>query len=322
MSGQPAISVVIPTYQRAHCISRAIDSVLAQEYAADIEIIVVDDGSTDGTSDMLRQRYRDAIRGDVMRVIEQSNSGAAAARNAGLDAASGRAIVFLDSDDEWTPVRLQRDEGLRRLVDGSAVMSWCGFTASDGRRSWRSRPVRTRTGVFEQCLSLRHGTSVTSCLAVSGRSVESGLRFDPALEVLEDLDLVLRAAVLGEVLISASTEVRRHVDPNERLYAGASVARGWLAFARKWDSSLLNRPSSRARVWRHVARVHVGKIDLYSSVLPTALAATRGTGGVGRLAARSLGTLDPHRAMRVIGLWSRVERVQLGPALRRWVLVA
>ncbi|SHL65887.1 Glycosyl transferase family 2 [Roseovarius marisflavi] len=94
-----SVSVVIPTYNRAHCVGEAIDSVLAQDPPAD-EVIVVDDGSTDDTLEVL------AGYGDRIFVIQQSNAGAGAARNAGIRHACGEWVAFLDSDDLWYPGRL------------------------------------------------------------------------------------------------------------------------------------------------------------------------------------------------------------------------
>ena len=91
------VSVIIPTYNRRTLLPRAIDSVLAQTRAVE-EIIVVDDGSTDGTGDMLRERY-----GDRVRHVWQSNAGVSAARNHGMRLARGRYLALLDSDDEWMP---------------------------------------------------------------------------------------------------------------------------------------------------------------------------------------------------------------------------
>lgn len=93
------VSVIIPTYNRAHCVGEAIDSVLAQVPPAD-EVIVVDDGSTDDTAEVL------AAYGDRITVLHQQNAGAAAARNTGIRHATGEWVAFLDSDDLWRPGRL------------------------------------------------------------------------------------------------------------------------------------------------------------------------------------------------------------------------
>ena len=94
------ISVVIPAYNAAEYIGRAIDSVLAQTRRPD-EIIVVDDGSTDDTAGIV-ETY-----GSQVRLIRQENAGVSAARNTGINAATGEWIAFLDSDDEWLKEKLQ-----------------------------------------------------------------------------------------------------------------------------------------------------------------------------------------------------------------------
>ena len=95
----PTISVIIPTYNRAVYVTKAIDSILAQTYT-DYEIIVVDDGSTDNTKEALKS-YEDKIN-----YIYQENKGVSSARNTGMRAASGQWIAFLDSDDIWLPDKL------------------------------------------------------------------------------------------------------------------------------------------------------------------------------------------------------------------------
>lgn len=96
------ISVIIPTYNRREQVCRAIDSVLEQTLAAD-EIIIVDDGSTDGTAEAVASRY-----GSRVKVVRQPNAGAAAARNRGIQKAHGDWVAFLDSDDIWVANKLER----------------------------------------------------------------------------------------------------------------------------------------------------------------------------------------------------------------------
>lgn len=101
-TGEPFFSIVIPAYNRAGLVGRAIESCLGQDWR-DFEVIVVDDGSTDGTSEAV-QRYDDPR---VRLVAHEVNRGACPARNTGVDAALGEWIVFLDSDDELLPGALR-----------------------------------------------------------------------------------------------------------------------------------------------------------------------------------------------------------------------
>ncbi len=115
----PRISVIVPTYNRAHLVTRAIDSALRAVSPGD-EIIVVDDGSTDQTEDVLR-RYDGKIR-----YIRTENRGAGAARNEGLHMAKHEWIAFLDSDDEWIPDHLDLHRAFLP-VSGSVLFSFSNF---------------------------------------------------------------------------------------------------------------------------------------------------------------------------------------------------
>jgi len=102
----PKVSVIIPTYNRAQYLPQALDSVLAQTYQ-DFEVIIVDDGSTDNTREIIDnyiQRY--IYDSSKIRYFHQANKGAASARNAGIQQACGEYIAFLDSDDLWLPQKL------------------------------------------------------------------------------------------------------------------------------------------------------------------------------------------------------------------------
>ncbi|MGD9971906.1 MAG: glycosyltransferase family 2 protein, partial [Desulfatirhabdiaceae bacterium] len=96
----PVVSVIIPTFNRCEWVREAIDSVLAQTFQT-VELIVVDDGSTDKTYDMLM------TCGDSIKVIRQSNRGVSAARNQGIVQSTGQYIALLDSDDLWLPRKIE-----------------------------------------------------------------------------------------------------------------------------------------------------------------------------------------------------------------------
>jgi glycosyltransferase involved in cell wall biosynthesis len=99
---QDLVSVIIPTYNRAYCIERAIDSAISQ-INANVEVVVVDDGSTDNTRDLIMRRFGDDAR---VRYIFQENRGVSSARNHGIREARGNFAAFLDSDDIWKPWKL------------------------------------------------------------------------------------------------------------------------------------------------------------------------------------------------------------------------
>jgi glycosyltransferase involved in cell wall biosynthesis len=106
-SARPLVTAILPVHNRAGSIARAVESVLAQTWD-NLELIVVDDGSTDATGAIL-DRYRDRII-----LLKQSNRGAYAARNLALRHARGELIAFIDSDDAWLPDRLERQIPLMR----------------------------------------------------------------------------------------------------------------------------------------------------------------------------------------------------------------
>ena len=130
------VSIVIPTYNRAHIVGRAIDSVLRQSYA-DVEIIVVDDGSTDETASVV-EGY-----GCPVRYVRQLNRGVSAARNTGLALARGEFIALLDSDDEWLPWKLSAQIALLdRIPDVGMV--WTDMRAVDaGGREFQPTYLRS-----------------------------------------------------------------------------------------------------------------------------------------------------------------------------------
>lgn len=123
------VSIIIPTYNRAHCLARAIDSALGQTYG-DVEVIVIDDGSTDGTRALVGDRYGSDRR---VRYVRQDNRGVSAARNHGIRLVLGDFAALLDSDDVWKPWKLELQVAcLRAFPDAGMVWSDMSAVSTGG----------------------------------------------------------------------------------------------------------------------------------------------------------------------------------------------
>ena len=181
------VSVVIPTFNRAELLPRALTSVFAQSWLggnSQLEVLLIDDGSDDGTGDMIRKQF------PQVNYIFQQNSGVSAARNTGIKAAGGEWIAFLDSDDEWLANKLDQQFS---LLDQS------GLLVCHTEEIWIRNGVRVnqmdkhqkRGGwIFEHCLPMC-ALSPSSCLIHSDVFREVGL-FDESLPACEDYDIWLR----------------------------------------------------------------------------------------------------------------------------------
>lgn len=179
----PAVSVIIPTYNRLEFVREAIDSVLKQEFA-DYEIIVVDDGSTDGTREALRASE------DIIYCY-QENLGVSRARNEGLKIARGRFISFLDSDDLWTPKKLTIQTEAMEKEPEIFVTYTDEIWIRDGTRVNPKNKHRKYSGmIFEKCLPL---CIISPSSVMLRRAVFERVGvFDEDLPVCEDYDLWLR----------------------------------------------------------------------------------------------------------------------------------
>jgi len=192
------VSAVIPTYNRRMQVLRAIDSVLAQTVPAD-EIIVVDDGSTDGSAEAVRSRYASRVK-----VFWQENMGVSAARRRALEETRGEWIAFLDSDDEWLPTKLERQfEAFGALgEDFGACFTDCQFVGDRDLQQTTFELCGLKTyGSFgfldnpiRYVLARHAGMYVQSMLVRRSLINELG-GFDEAMVVAEDTDLLLRLAL-------------------------------------------------------------------------------------------------------------------------------
>ena len=186
------ISVVIPTYNRIALVERAIDSVLRQSIKP-FDIIVVDDGSDDGTSEMIQKKYRS------INLVQQQNSGVSAARNNGIKHAKGDWIALLDSDDEWTEKKLENQ--VNRLIKNPDY-HFCHtneiWIRNGVRVNQKKRHQKYGGYIFDKCLDICR-ISPSSTLFKKNILEHVGW-FDTQLPVCEDYDLWLRITADYKIL--------------------------------------------------------------------------------------------------------------------------
>lgn len=212
---RPSLSVVIPTYNRKAVTCRAVDSVLSQSLAPD-EVIVVDDGSTDGTGAVLEERF-----GDRIIYVRQKNQGVSAARNTGIERASGDLIAFLDSDDVWAEQKLEKQ--LPVMVAGDVVLSatnwsWQGEETEDRYSTLgfrRDEPVLIEPDPLVRLCGRRgHGINIQTCICPRDLLVCLG-GFDTTLRISEDMDLIFRMANEGSFALLSDVLLIRGKDADE-----------------------------------------------------------------------------------------------------------
>lgn len=186
------ISVIVPTYNRAHQLPRTLDSILCQSCSPK-EIIVVDDGSTDETLALMTSEYPEIV------FIQQQNTGVSSARNVGIKRASGDWIAFLDSDDEWLPEKLEIQ--MKALYENPEIKI-CHTNEIWIRNGKRVNPKKKHEKfggwIFQKCLPL---CCISPSSVIIHKSIfkEIGL-FDYSLPVCEDYDLWLRITARNPVL--------------------------------------------------------------------------------------------------------------------------
>lgn len=305
----PLVSVIIPAYNRVGTIARSIDSVLVQTYRP-MEVIVVDDGSTDQTAEVIR------AYGDEVTLICQANGGPSSARNTGAAHAKGEIISFLDSDDAWKPEKLERQ--VRLMVRGGSEVPCCicnaALISEDGtsRNSFEVSGVEsglaegywlnpapiiaTRFVLFNQVVSIRR------------EAFELVGGFNEKMRLLEDHDLAFRLSLLGpwafvgEPLVekyndSDGVGVLAMSDPTVHVNAWSDVLKGFL------QQSLVPGGEVERCIRRNLKNVttELKAVDLL--LKPGALA--RAAGGVLMLSLRLKGAVR-----RRLPSWPRVKAVE------------
>ncbi|MBN9588826.1 MAG: hypothetical protein BGN85_09545 [Alphaproteobacteria bacterium 64-11] len=187
----PFFSVIIPVYNRAVPLERALQSVLVQT-CQDFEIVVVDDGSADDP-----RAVAESFADPRIRFVRQDNAGGGAARNAAIDAACGRFIAPLDSDDIFLPHHLERMQALLKDTDGSVVGYARIRVERGGGRVILKPPRAIREGEhMATYLLAERGFVPTITIAVERRTARR-IRYDGVLRTAEDTDFALRLYLAG-----------------------------------------------------------------------------------------------------------------------------
>jgi len=194
MDARPSVSVIIPTYNRAQIVLRAVRSVLDQTFE-NLEVIVVDDGSTDSTRNALN-----SLSDMRIRYLCQPHSGPAAARNIGFSASYGKYIHFLDSDDYFLPENIEKKIV---LLEENHKLGWvysdCYYTYAKSRNTILKRLYKkllNKTNVFD--LLLMHYFVNTDTVMMRRECFEQVGGFDENLESFEDMEFFFRLARLYE----------------------------------------------------------------------------------------------------------------------------
>ncbi|MCD8022821.1 MAG: glycosyltransferase [Lachnospiraceae bacterium] len=224
-----SVSVIIPSYNREKTIERSIRSVLDQTYA-DLEVIVVDDGSKDHT-----RKVVEAIKDDRVHYVYQSNQGACAARNHGIGEAKGEYIAFQDSDDVWRPEKLEKQLELMRRTSSDICLGKVqrhdqpeGFPEvfpehidSDGK-----------IGYYE----LIKTPQVSTQTIVAKREVFEQVKFNPDMPALQDYEWSLRAGErFGCCILGKAPCVDQYLQSDSITYNEKKIYQAYRNLARDFE---------------------------------------------------------------------------------------
>jgi glycosyltransferase involved in cell wall biosynthesis len=251
----PLVSVVVPAYNAARTLPTTVRSVLGQTME-DLEVIVVDDGSSDNTV-----AVADSIEDPRLRVVRRENGGASAARNSGIQEARGIWVAFLDSDDVWLPTKLDRQLAyVSAHPDVHAVQTGAYFVDDDLKILHERRCNASRDALWETLL-FRNLPSFPSTLLIRRSKLDEIGFFDTELEILEDWEMAIRASRFCNLQsIEEPLSLYRTHPENRSLNLDIHVAPGLLVLERLFaDPDLPERVrSGKGLVYAHLYTMLAG----------------------------------------------------------------
>lgn len=275
----PVVSVVIPTYNRATKVQNAIDSALSQTFT-DLEVIVVDDGSSDGTEALLRERF-----GNRIRYFAQENQGVSGAWNRGLAEARGDWVSFLASDDTWEPNKIEWQLKALRQFDHKVAACYTDVKLFNndetrtlfemGAESYRHQGT---IGLNKEVLRLQVRPGGAGMIVFMGsllartEAVRKTGGCDPTLRYGEDSDLLFRLAMYTDFCYVNLPLVWLDRSPTETRHTGHNAEWNQLVFVLEQSERRLNKflelsdgmPASLRDLMRiQLASIHSGLTNCY-----------------------------------------------------------
>ena len=246
----PTISIIMPSYNRAHLLGRAVKSALAQTFQ-DWELLIIDDDSSDNTEEVVRSFQDSRIR----YIKHQQNQGPAASRNTGIRAASrSKYLAYLDDDDEWLPEKLEKQLEVFRRGEPSLGIVGCG-RLNHTRRGFKEVLPKVSGWVFEDVLAGRVTGAGTPLLLVKRFPPEPDFLFDEQFPALVERDYVLRITrsyqmdFVWEPLIKVYRD-----DGGPHVANPTGAAKAYSLLLGKYSSELKTRPLVRAYYYASMAK--------------------------------------------------------------------
>lgn len=254
----PVISVIMPAYNAEHTILAAINSVQQQTFS-DFELIVINDGSSDKTLEIVKK-----ITDDRLKVFSYNNAGAAVARNRGLAHATGEFIAFLDADDLWTTDKLELQlTALQKHPEVGVAYSWTTFVDEKGDFLYLQPPVYFEGNVYSQLL-VKSFLSCGSIPLIRRQAIESIGIFDPDLKSAHDWDYWIRlAAQWSYVLIPKYQVFYRQTSGSITSKIELREKYDCLAIEKAFQAAPLElqclKPQTLANLYQHLARLYISR---------------------------------------------------------------
>jgi len=244
---KPLVTVIIPTFNRASIVGRAIRSVLGQTYP-NWELFVVDDASTDGTEREVR-RYSDER---IKYIRHQQNQRVSAARNTGIRSARGEYVSFLDDDDEWLPEKLAKEVEVFRHSDPEVGLVYTGKTVYDEHgRVLQVRMPKLSGWVYDAMLD-EHFIGSPSRVTVKKQVLDRVAGFDETFVNCQDYDLWLRVAKVSKIAVAPWFLVKRYLLSDQMSGSLRNICEGWEHILTKFRADM--KPRTLAK---HISRVAI-----------------------------------------------------------------